>query len=231
MTSSEAFSIILSAHGDKRGADRDARLEAIASACRKAFPKAYVSIALVSDPAGMETALEQCPDGPVIITPLMFSNGFFYRERIAPVAAAAALLGRDVRLAQPLCEWDELADLILRQTGRKRPIQLVAHGSSRSSASRDSALALAARLEQAGAVSVNCAFLEEAPFAHEVFAALEGRVAAVGLFMGQGLHGDEDFNAALSQARKRPRPQFIVGEAPRLGGIICNRIRQMLEGV
>ena len=53
-------------------------------------------------------------------------------------------------------------------------------------------------------VGFDLAFLEEAPFAQDVVAAAEAPWSAVGLFLGDGMHGGEDFDVLVSTAPTPP---------------------------
>jgi hypothetical protein len=75
---------------------------------------------------------------------------------------------------------------------------------------------------------VEVGFLEEAPFAKDVIARTEPPWSAVGLFLGEGLHGGEDFDVLVSSAPTPPVAAFTAGELPGLPALIAAEARSRL---
>jgi hypothetical protein len=48
------------------------------------------------------------------------------------------------------------------------------------------------------------------------------------LFLGDGLHGGEDFDVLVSSAVHRPMAAFTAGELPGLGNLIAAEARRLL---
>ncbi len=219
---SERPVILLAAHGERGGAANNARLAAIVEHVAGAVPEADVGSILVNVEGVVERAVAGCGSRPLLVLPLLFSDGYFFEHRLKPFVAGP---GRALR--PPLALWrsfgpflaDNLALRTISHAADPRVV-LVAHGSTtpgRSSAcARQVALAMQARYGR-----IEAAFLEEAPFASEVIARTEAPWAAVGLFLGEGLHGGEDFDVLVSTAPQRPVAAFTVGELPGLPGLVA----------
>jgi hypothetical protein len=61
-----------------------------------------------------------------------------------------------------------------------------------------------------------------------VAAAAEPPWSAIGLFLGDGMHGGEDFDVLVSTAPTPPVAAFTAGELPGLPGLICAEARALL---
>ncbi len=76
---------------------------------------------------------------------------------------------------------------------------------------------------------IEVGFLEEAPLAAEVIARTEAPWSAIGLFLGEGIHGGEDFDVLTSTAPTPPVAAFTAGELPGLPGLIAAEARDRLR--
>lgn len=222
--------ILLAAHGERGGAANNARLAEIVAAVGAAVPEADVGSVLVNVEGVAERAAAACGERPVLCLPLLFSDGYFYEQRLKPVFTAA-----NHRLAPPLALWRSFApfladNLALRTISHAADprVVLVAHGSKQTGRSAVCARQVGA-LMQARYGRVEVAFLEEAPFARDVAAAMEPPWSAVGLFLGEGLHGGEDFDVLVATARHAPVAAFTAGELPGLPGLIAAEARDRLR--
>lgn len=213
--------ILLAAHGERGGAGKNARLAQIVADVGKAMPDADVGSILVNVEGLVEKTLAACGRRPVLCLPLLFSDGYFYRERLLPHFSGAR------KLTPPLALWSSFApfladNLALRMISHAADprVMLVAHGSKERGRSSACAREVAMRL-QARYGRVTVGFLEEAPFAKDVVAGLTSPWCAIGLFLGEGLHGGEDFDVLVSSARVAPAAAFTAGELPGLPGLIA----------
>ncbi len=221
--------ILLPAHGERGGAGSNARLARIVQQVSEAVPEADVGSVLVNVEGVVERAVSACGARPLLVLPLLFSDGFFFDRRLKPFVAGP---GRTLR--PPLALWrgfapflaDNLALRTISHAADPRVV-LVAHGSKtpgRSSAcARQVAQAMQARYGR-----IEAGFLEEAPFAADVIAATEAPWAAIGLFLGEGMHGGEDFDVLVSTAKHQPIAAFTVGALPGLPGLISAEARAWL---
>src|SRR6185295_12373179 len=130
-----------------------------------------------------------CGERPVLCLPLMFSDGYFFTERLKPHFNTPARV-----LAPPLALWPGFApmlsdNLALRMIAHAVDprVVLVAHGSKKPGASGVVARRVGG-LIQGRYGSVEVGFLEEAPFARDVLAKVRAPYAMVGLFFGEGMH-------------------------------------------
>lgn len=221
--------ILLAAHGERGGAANNARLARIVEQVGAAVPDADVGSILVNVEGLVERAVSACGPRPLLVLPLLFSDGFFFEKRLKPFVTGA---GRD--LAPPLALWrsfapflaDNLALRTISQSADPR-VLLVAHGSKQPGRSAACAR-LVAQAMQARYGRIEAGFLEEAPYAADLAAAMEQTWAAVGLFLGEGMHGGEDFDVLVSTAKRRPVAAFTAGELPGLPGLIAAEARSWL---
>lgn len=227
---SERPVILLAAHGERGGAANNERLAGIVAAVGAALPEADVGSVLVNVEGVTERALEACGDRRVLCLPLLFSDGFFYEKRLMPAFGAARH-----ELAPPLALWRSFApfladNLALRTISHAADprVVLVAHGSKQTGRSAVCARQVAA-LMQARYGRIEVGFLEEPPFAGEVVAQTEVPWSAIGLFLGEGMHGGEDFDVLVATAPNRPVAAFTVGELPGLPGLIAAEARDRLR--
>lgn len=160
---------------------------------------------------------------PVVIVPLLMSDGYIFdlvQRRLASLPAA------DLRnMTPPVGQHPALAELLLRsadQVCRKRgwirsgtSLLLIAHGTPRHCGSARHAQEQAQRLAEAGFAAVAISFLEEPPLPEHAVAGLPlGPVVAVGLFVDNGPHGDEDVRAALAPVADRVAYTGAIGADP-----------------
>jgi sirohydrochlorin ferrochelatase len=222
--------ILLAAHGERGGAANNARLAGIVEQVAAALPDADVGSVLVNVEGVVPAALAACGERHVLVLPLLFSDGFFYSERLARHVAGARQ-----HLAPPMALWprfvsllaDNLAHRLIARSSDPRVV-LVAHGSKKPGRSAECARKVAGQL-QARYGRVEVGFLEEAPFARDVIARAEPPWSAVGLFLGDGMHGGEDFDILVSTAAQPPEAAFTAGELPGLPSLVAAEARTRLD--
>lgn len=223
--------ILLAAHGERGGAANNARLARLVEEVGALVPEADVGSILVNVDGLVERTLEACGTRPVVCLPLLFSDGYFFAQRLKPFFAGG---GRT--LAPPMGLWPSFApfladNLALRTISHAADprVVLVAHGSKTPGRSAACARTVAQQM-QARYGRIEVGFLEEAPFAADVVAGAEAPWVAVGLFLGEGMHGGEDFDVLVSSAVRRPMAAFTAGELPGLGALVAAEARDRLEG-
>ncbi len=221
--------MLLAAHGERGGAANNARLAQVTAEVQARLPQADVGSVLVNVEGVVAAAVAACGARPVVGLPLLFSDGFFHTERLAPNFRAPT-----TALAAPLALWPSFApfladNLALRLLARHADprVVLVAHGSSRSGRSAECARRVAAQLG-ARYGRVEAAFLEESPFASDAIRDIEPPYAAIGLFFGEGRHGGEDFDLLTAGAPTPPVAAFTAGELPGLPGLLAAEARRLL---
>ena len=222
--------ILLAAHGERGGAANNARLAKLVDDVGAAIPEADVGSILVNVEGVAERALAACSGRKVVCLPLLFSDGFFYTRRLKPYFVAP-----EHRLAPPLAMWRSFApfladNLALRTISHAADprVVLVAHGSKQTGRSAACARQVAG-LMQARYGRIEVGFLEEAPFARDLVAAAEPPWSAVGLFLGEGMQGGEDFDVLVATARNAPVAAFTAGDLPGLANLIVAEARDRLR--
>lgn len=222
--------ILLAAHGERGGAANNARLAGLVEAVAGLVPEADVGSVLVNVEGVTEKALAACGERRVVCLPLLFSDGFFFEKRLKP-----AFVGAGHELAPPLALWRSFApfladNLALRTISHAADprVVLIAHGSKQTGRSAVCARQVAA-LMQARYGRIEVGFLEEAPLAAEVIAGTEAPWSAIGLFLGEGMHGGEDFDVLTATAPTAPVAAFTAGELPGLPGLIAAEARDRLR--
>lgn len=220
------INIVLCAHGDKRGpiTERDSNLRHLMKIIQYEFSPASCQMVLLSEAGSLEKAVSKVCDGELLVVPLIFSDGYFYKKIERVLAAASSKCRGTLRILAPLCDWSELADCIAQKIGGG-PVLLVAHGSARSSASKKANERLANQVMTNVSDSVLCAYLEEEPFAEAVLAKGDVALNVVGLFLGNGLHGEVDWRSLISKARCAPVSSFTIGSMDEFGKLVCAKIK------
>ncbi len=221
--------ILLAAHGERGGASKNARLAEITHEVGKAIPEADVGSVLVNVEGLVERTLAACGSRPVLCLPLLFSDGYFYQQRLQP-----HFIAPNQNLAPPLALWrsfapflaDNLALRLISHAADPRVV-LVAHGSKHPGRSGECARKVASQM-QARYGRIDTGFLEEPPFARDVITAAEAPYSCIGLFLGEGMHGGEDFDVLVSTAPHPPIAAFTAGELPGLAGLIASEARERL---
>jgi sirohydrochlorin ferrochelatase len=222
--------ILLAAHGERGGAANNERLARIVEEVGKALPDVDVGSILVNVEGVVERAVEACGERRLLVLPLLFSDGYFFEKRLKPFVVGA---GR--QLAPPMAMWrgfapflaDNLALRTISHAADPRVV-LLAHGSKQPGRSSVCAR-MVAQAMQARYGRIEVAFLEEAPFAKDVVAAAEPPWSAIGLFLGDGMHGGDDFDVLVSTAPNPPVAAFTAGELPGLPGLVAAQARALLR--
>jgi len=221
--------VLLAAHGERGGAANNARLAGLVEQVAALLPDADVGSILVNVEGVAEAALKACGDRQVVLLPLLFSDGFFYDQRLK-----SFVTGPKQTLAPPLALWpsfapflaDNLAHRLMARSADPR-VFLVAHGSRTPGRSSAVAQRLAQQL-QARYGRIEAVFLEEPPFAADAIRLAEAPYALVGLFFGAGLHGAEDFDRLAATAPHLPETAFTAGDLPGLASLLAEEARTRL---
>lgn len=219
--------ILLAAHGERGGAANNARLGRLVEEVGADLPQADVGSVLVNLEGVVERAVAACGSRPLVVLPLLFSDGFFYERRLRAFVPVGSL-------ASPLALWPSFApflsdNLALRTISHAADprVALIAHGSKQTGRSAACARIVAQQM-QARYGRIEVGFLEEAPLATDVVARMEAPWVAVGLFLGEGMHGGEDFDVLVAAARHPPAAAFTAGELPGLARLIAAEARARL---
>ena len=215
--------IVLISHGDK--ADRvqkHSQLQALKAEIEPALNGFTIHTVALSDPGAVEKLFSTIQSKPLVVS-LLFSEGFFYRSRVLTPARS---FWNDVDVISPFVSNDDLAHGIV-QRAIGLPQLIIAHGSKKSEASRNNAQDLAERMSLLLDNYVDCAYLEEEPFADAFIATLTEPVEMVGLFLEAGLHGGDDFSNLLSSAPKGSTG-YILGRTDLCSKVVLEAIKRKL---
>ena len=210
--------LLIVAHGDCGGV-RDNRLAAtVAARMARTGRFGGVGIGYIRTTPDLAAAAAALEGDLVRVYPLFMSDGYYVShaipERLEIADGGADPRGRRFTIMQPTGLSPRLPAIVagLARTAAKAAglapavarLLIVAHGSTKDPASRLAAEAAAAAI--AGTddfAAVDAAFLDEAPFLADRLAALPGPLIVSGLFIGEGLHGAEDMEAAVAATGRR----------------------------
>lgn len=239
-------SLLIVAHGECGGSRENRLPYALAQAVRERGEFAAVSVGFIRGEPTVEQAYGTLPAGPVTIFPLFMSDGYYVRraipERLGIDDAGLDESGRQVRVLPPIgldravpgivagLARDAISGAELEATDTT--LLLVAHGSQKDPASRNATLSVATALAELRQFrSVEIAFLEEDPFVADQLSSVVGPTVAVGLFMGEGMHGAEDLPRAVRATRRGDI--FIapsLSQAPELLGALSRSLHPQVPG-
>ena len=239
------ISLLIVAHGECGGVGDDRLVHRVAERVR-GWPRFNaVNACFIRGEPSIKAVAQNRPAGATAVYPLFMSDGYYVKHAIPEYLGSAS--GRDtgdqpaVRIMRPVglnpklpLLFAELAKHAAHSAGmncREASLLLVAHGSGKSPESRKATLAVAAALEKADLfAAIETGFLEEAPFLPDQLATIAGPVIAVGLFIGEGMHGAEDLPQAI---RDCGRDDIVLAEplsrSPALLDLICDELAEALE--
>lgn len=231
--------LLLAAHGERRPDAGNEGVFRIAHALSKrGLP---VAVGFISGTPSIGEALHGLDADHILVYPLFASSGYFSRDRLVQILDEANADGRDIEMLTPLGLDPGLPDLVLQQaedaahnhgfTPRTCTAILLAHGSQRNPASRQSTEHLARTLAQHATFRrVEVAFLEEQPSLEETAATCEGPAVVVGLFSGEGLHGARDAPRLVAQLRRRDIVfAGVMGSSPHIAELVATALDARLE--
>lgn len=216
--------LVIVAHGSPshpEGPDRV--LAGLAESVQRLCPEARVRSATLARPGSLAQAL--APLHSPTIYPFFMADGWFTRRelprRLAELQCVAPIMppfGLDPDLPQLIAT--ELAE-----TGASQVI-LAAHGSARARNSKDSADAMAARLERLlPGTSIAVGLIEEPPFLRDTALRFPQAVCLPFFAMRAG-HVETDIPQALSEAGFGGRLLAPIGESPLVAGLIAAALRR-----
>ncbi|MCC6888720.1 MAG: hypothetical protein IT536_09315 [Hyphomicrobiales bacterium] len=233
-----AFGLLLAAHGSRGKAASNSNFEALADALRRRNIAAGLQVGYLKGEPSIAAAVRRLTPRDILVYPLLLSDGYFARVRLAQALETSELAaaGRRATVLPPLGLDPGLVELVADRAAtassdggfpsQRTTLALVAHGSTRDSASNDATRLLATRLTASGRFArVIASFLEEPPSLAQVLATDAGPVVVVGLFVSDGLHGGEDVGR-LIRGLRRSDIAFAgnVGEWPELVDVIADRV-------
>ncbi len=225
---SAQLNVVLVAHGaSKRQRADNAALVDLTHRINDRSDHASVGVGFLVAPEELEQLLQDQNALPVLVLPLMFSRGYFLEQKLGPIVQKVRRGRSNIGLDDPLIEWPQFIG-VLKQRIAGRDGMIVAHGSTRSDASRLAASGLVKALMTRNGQQLKVGFLEEPPFASDEASSMPQDAIIAGLFMAEGMHGNTDFNDVVSRAPKAV-DSFAIGRLPELDDIILDRIDAHLD--
>lgn len=226
--------MLLAAHGERRpGAGNDGVFRIAQALSGRGLE---VAVGFISGVPAIGEALQTLHADRVLVYPLFAANGYFTRDRLVQILDEAKKAGRSVEMLTPLGLDPGLPNVVMQQargaalehglTPVACTVILLAHGSQRNPASRQSTEALARALERYGVFrKVEVAFLEEAPSLDDAVATVDGPAVVVGVFSGEGLHGAKDAPGLVARIGRRDVVfAGIMGTAPGIAELVAQAV-------
>ncbi|TPQ30505.1 hypothetical protein C2U70_26235 [Bradyrhizobium guangdongense] len=229
--STSRTALLLAAHGERRPDATNAGVFRIAEVL--ASRGLDVAVGFISGVPTIKEALQTLVADRVLVYPLFASNGYFTRDRLVQILDEANNTGRSIEMLTPLGLDPGLPNVVLQQAGdaarahglapETSTLILLAHGSQRNPASRQSTEELARTLERRVVFArVAVAFLEEPPSLDDAVASIEGPAVVLGVFSGEGLHGAKDAPGLVARIGRRDVVfAGIMGTAPGIAELVA----------
>ncbi len=231
------------AHGERGGAGDDRLVHTLVERLQRLGDYRTVQSCFISKEPSLKSIFSKLSAGPALICPLFMSDGYFVKQAIPRSVGLGQAFGEgrasEVRILTPVGLSPKLPRLIAeivehaaQASGLKISdcrVLLVAHGSKHDQASRDATRRVATALEMANAFAgISVSFLEESPFLDAQLGKIKGPAIAVGLFIGEGMHGAEDLPGALKRA---DRDDIVLSPPlshwPGLMDLICDDLAEV----
>ncbi len=230
--------LLIVTHGERGGLGDDRLTTVLVEKLQHLRQYRSVKTCFISKAPSLSNVFNELSPGPVIIYPLFMSDGYFVRQVIPrSIGINGSMAGNQLSQVEVLAPFGlnpQLPQLIAdlaRSTAKKSNLApqdchmlLVAHGSKHDRASRNATLALAVELAKTNVFAgINPCFLDENPFLPDQLQNVKGPAIAVGLFVGEGMHGAVDLPEAI---KKSGRADIMLSSplarCPGLTDMICN---------
>lgn len=230
--------VLLLAHGERLNGQTNETVTLMLSALRERKAAAEVGVGFLKGPPSIEEAVQRLSAQRVVVCPMFMAEGYFLRIATDRLRKAAMQDGRSrmIDILPALGVDPALAEIAAARaaaTASERgfalaetALALVAHGSLREKASQTATDVLVERVRQLGPFeTVLGAFLEQSPSLSEALSGHAGPTVVVGLFVGNGLHGQADLQRLMGTLPAN-RAAFAgnVGAWPDIADLVAARI-------
>jgi sirohydrochlorin cobaltochelatase len=229
--------LLIAAHGDCGGGRGNVLAMELARRMRLSHHYEEVVVGYIKGAPSIEQAAAGIAAARIHLLPLFMSDGYYVREAIPRrlgIKDGIDAMGHRVVIGTALGLLPELPRVLLeasvdaaRAEGHvpsASTLLVVAHGSSKSPQSAETARSIAKQMSEHRVFSgVLTAFLEEEPFLAGVLASAPRPLFVLGLFAGCGLHGLEDLHEAVAALDD---PEVCIVE--QLGGYA--RVIELIAG-
>lgn len=233
--------ILLAAHGERRENASNAGVAALAAELGRRGVAAEVRFGFINGAPTIAEAIHGFSARDILVHPLFLSDGYFARVRLPRLIGEAQFLfpSRSVRIQPALGLNSALPQVIAgraiatsRSRGlaaRETTVVLLAHGSPTDAASRRSTENIALRVQALHPFAgVACAFLDEAPTLVECVSTIVTPIVVIGLFIGDGLHGNGDVSELMSMLDIDISFGGNIGEWPEIADIVAASVCEPL---
>lgn len=207
--------LLIAAHGERGGARENRSVVRLVADLAGRDLATRIAYGLVKGAPTIDAALDDLVACEVVVYPLFLADGYLTRTALPSLLEASAsrrqhrsitilpALGLDPALAELVAVRAAIAAQENRFSLEQTTLVLLAHGSSKSAASRVAAEKLASRARHRRPFyNVRVAFLDEPPSLGEVAREISGPIVVVGLFVGHGLHGADDASQLMTALRR-----------------------------
>lgn len=214
--------MLIVAHGDRGGSGDNRLVNTLAANLRRSDRFVAVGAGYLRGEQPFEEVavelLNSVASCRLRVLPLLMSDSYYTRQAIPQRLGLGIPDMAQIIIDPPIGLHPRLPNFIAAESAAalersgiepaNARLLLVAHGSTKSTASADATRRVAgmvALTKKFAAVEV--AFLEEPPFLSDQLRNLSGPLCVFGLFVGEGLHGGEDLPRAVAD---NVRPGLIL---------------------
>lgn len=178
--------------------------------------------------------VRSAPEGPVVVAPLLMAEAYTLRAMRRRLAAGT---DRAFGITPGLGTHPRFSELIVREGAdgcrargwkpENSGLLLIGHGTRRDPNSGGTTRHHAERVRATGRFAeVAVGFLDQDPLVPDALMTMSsGSTVAVGLFLDQGEHGEEDIPALLGQTARDTVYSGPVGVDPMVPDLILDQIR------
>lgn len=234
--------MLIVAHGERRAGARNVSLIEHAAALRGRLPAVTVAAAVLFGEPSLADAwprIARSGAARLLIYPLLMSDGY-YLTSVLSERLDEARIGARITMLPPLGLDPRFAEVVVgasataaRRAGLEPSLThllLAAHGSRKSAAPADAAVAIAGRVARANVfASLSTAFIEQTPLLASELAAQTRPVVVAGLFAGDGLHSSQDIPAAIEETGVRAVYAGPIGAHAQVADVIAEAVQRERE--
>jgi sirohydrochlorin cobaltochelatase len=236
--------LLLLAHGERLDGQTNEAVNLMIATLRERNAAAEVGVGFLSASPSIEETVQRLTAPRLLVYPLFMAEGYFLRIAIDRLRKAAMQDGmsRMLDILPTLGVDPALAELVAARAATaasergfalsETALVLVAHGSLRQAASQAATDLLVERVRRLGRFGgVYGAFLEQPPSLAAALSGHAGPAVLVGLFVGEGMHGQADLQKLIGSL-----PAELIafagtaGSWPDIADLVATRVARALSG-
>ncbi len=236
--------LLLLAHGERLDGQANEAVNLMVSTLRERKAAAEVGVGFLGASPSIEETVQRLTAQRLLVYPLFMAEGYFLRIATDRLRKAAMQDGisRMLDILPALGADPALAELVVVRAAAaasergfalaETALVLVAHGSLRQGASQAATDLLVERVRRFDRFGDVCgAFLEQPPLLAAALSGHAGPAVVVGLFVGNGLHGQADLQRIIgSLPAERIAFAGVLGSWPEIADLVANRVASALSG-